>query len=69
MRSYAGVDYNSPYLIVKSVVSYPTPPQRERGGFVKIFPFGLAHSYLSANFQTTNRKRRIKEKGEERGKG
>ncbi len=31
MGTYAGVDYNSPYLTVNSVVSYPLPLQRERG--------------------------------------
>jgi hypothetical protein len=40
MGPYAGVDYNSPYLIVKSVVSYPVLPQRERGGVGKIAPIG-----------------------------
>jgi hypothetical protein len=35
-----GVDYNLPYLIVNSVVSYPPPLQRERGGVGKISPLG-----------------------------
>jgi hypothetical protein len=37
----AGVDYYySPYLIVYSLVSYPPPRQREKGGVEKIFPVG-----------------------------
>jgi hypothetical protein len=45
---YDGVDYNSPYLIVKSAIH---PHYKERGGLGKISPFGWAHLYLSANFQ------------------
>jgi hypothetical protein len=37
---YAEVDHNSPYLIVNSVVSYPFPLQRERGGEGNISPIG-----------------------------
>ncbi len=33
---YVGVDYNSPYLIVNSVASFPPLIQRERGGVGKI---------------------------------
>jgi hypothetical protein len=40
MGSLAGVDFDSPYLIVNSVVSYPLPLQRERGGKGKISPIG-----------------------------
>jgi hypothetical protein len=41
MGPYAGVDYyNSPNLIVNSVVSQPAPQQRERGGVGKTFPVG-----------------------------
>jgi hypothetical protein len=40
MGPYAGVDYNSPYLIVNSVVSYLPPLQRGRGGVGKISPIG-----------------------------
>jgi hypothetical protein len=40
MGPYAGVDYNSPYLIVKFVVSYPPALQRDRGGVGKISPIG-----------------------------
>ncbi len=40
MDPYAGVDYNSPYLIVNSVVSYSPPLQRKRGGVGKISPIG-----------------------------
>jgi hypothetical protein len=43
---------NSPYLIVNSVVSYPSPLQRERGGVGKISLISLVlHLFLSANFQ------------------
>jgi hypothetical protein len=52
MGSYAGVDCNSPYLIVNSVVTYPPPLQRERGGVRKIYPIGGAHLYLSAFSKT-----------------
>ncbi len=48
---YAGVDHNSPYLIVNTVVSYPPPQQRERGGVGTISPIGWEHFYLSAYFQ------------------
>jgi hypothetical protein len=37
---YAGVDYNSLDLIVNSVVSYPPPIQRDRGGVGKISHIG-----------------------------
>ncbi len=47
MGPYAGVDYNSPYLIVHFVVSYPPPLKRKRDGVVS----GWVHLYLSANFQ------------------
>jgi hypothetical protein len=40
MGAYEGVDYNSAYLIVNSVVSYPPPQQKERGGVGKISPIG-----------------------------
>jgi hypothetical protein len=30
MGPYAGVDYNSPYLIVNSIVSYPPPNTTEK---------------------------------------
>ncbi len=36
MGPYAGVDSNSPYLIV----SYPSSLQREKGGVGKISPIG-----------------------------
>ncbi len=58
--TYAGVDYNSPYLTVNSVVSYPPLLTRERGEVWKISPIGWAQLYLSANFQNTST-----EKGEE----
>jgi hypothetical protein len=32
MGPYAGVDYNSPYRIINSIVSYPSSLQREKGG-------------------------------------
>ncbi len=38
MEPYVGVDYNSPYLIVNSVVIYPPLLHRERGGVGKITP-------------------------------
>jgi hypothetical protein len=38
MDPYDGVDYNSPYLTVNSVVSYSPPLQRDRGGVGKISP-------------------------------
>ncbi len=67
MGPYDGVDYNSPYLIVKSVVSYPVPPQKERGGIEQISPIGWAHWYHLLISKTTNWKI---EKGEGReGKG
>jgi hypothetical protein len=53
MWPYVGVDYNPPYLIVNSVVSYPPPLQRKRGGVEKISPLGGGHLYLSANFQNS----------------
>ncbi len=40
---YAGVDYNSPYVIVNSVVSHQPPLQREMDRMGKISPIGLAH--------------------------
>ncbi len=66
MGPYARVDDNSPYLIVNSVVSYTSPLQNLSSGVGKISPVGLAHLHLSANFQTTNRKRESMEKGEGR---
>jgi hypothetical protein len=48
---YVRFDHNSPYLIVNTVVSYPPPQQRERGGVGKISPLGWEHLYMSANFQ------------------
>ncbi len=39
-EKHAGVDYNPSYLIVNSIVSYPPPLQRERGGVGKISPIG-----------------------------
>jgi hypothetical protein len=38
-------------IIYNSVVRYPPPLQRERGGVEKISLIGWAHLYLSANFQ------------------
>jgi hypothetical protein len=64
---YAGVDYDSPYLIVNSVVSYPPPLQRGRGGVGKISPIGWAHLYLSANFK--NNKYICKGRGSKEGRG
>ncbi len=54
MRPYAGVDYNSSYLIVNSIVSYsppsiPTTKGKEWSG--KTSPISWAHLYLSSNFQ------------------
>jgi hypothetical protein len=66
MGPYEGVDYNSPCLKVNSVVSYPSPLQRERGGVGRITPVGSTHLYLSGYFETTNRKRESTEKGEGR---
>ncbi len=54
MGPYVGVDHKSPYVIASSVVSYPPPLQRERGGVGKISPIGWAHLHLSANFQNRN---------------
>jgi hypothetical protein len=51
MGPYAGVDYNSPYLLVFSVVGFLSPPISEKGGVTKISPIGRAHLYLSDNFQ------------------
>jgi hypothetical protein len=65
-RTQAGVDFNSPFLIVNSVVSYPSPLQTERGRLGKISPICWAHLYWSANFQ--NRfllcKHKCREEGE-----
>jgi hypothetical protein len=48
----------SPYLIVDSEFSFPSPLQRERSGRVgKVSPIGWAHSYLSAINGATNSKR------------
>jgi hypothetical protein len=46
MGHYAGVDYNSLYLIVNSIVSYPPQQHRETGGGGKI-----SHICMSGNFQ------------------
>ncbi len=54
---YAGVDYESSYLIVNSVVSYLPPLTRERGEMGKISPISWAHLYLSTNFQNTSTKK------------
>jgi len=43
MGPYAVVDYNSPYLIINSGVSYPHPLQRKRCGVGKFSPIGWAH--------------------------
>ncbi len=52
MDPYAGVDYNSPYLTVNSIVSYSPPLQRERGGVGKISPIGFKNICIwSANSQ------------------
>ncbi len=67
MGPYAGVDYNSLYLIVNSVVSYPPPLQRVRGGVGKISPIGWAHFHLSAYFH--NMLFMSKGKGRVRGRG
>jgi hypothetical protein len=40
MGPYAGVDYNSSYLKVNSVVSYPPPLQRD--GVEKISPINIS---------------------------
>ncbi len=47
MGPNARVDYNSPYLIVSSVVSYPSP----------ISPIGWGHLHLSANFQNNKKEK------------
>jgi hypothetical protein len=62
MGPYARVDYNSVYIIVNFVVSYPPPLQREMGGLGKISPISWAHLRIS---RTTNRKRESTEKGRE----
>ncbi len=62
---FARVDYYSLYLIVNSVVSYPPPLQRERGGVEKMSPIGWAHFHLSANFQKNKIKRRVRRRGRE----
>ena len=56
---YAGVDYNSNYLIVYFIVSYPPPQQRS---------LLLAEHFCICLliFKTTNRKRESMEKGEDR---
>ncbi len=50
MGPFAGVNYNSPYFIVNSVVSYPPPQHREKGGVGKISSIGWAYLYQSAKF-------------------
>jgi hypothetical protein len=50
MGPKAGVDYNSPYLMVNSVVSYPPPLQRGRGGVGKI-----SRTFVSAYFMPLSR--------------
>jgi hypothetical protein len=40
MGPIAGVDYNSRYLIINSVVRYPPPLQMERGAVGKISSIG-----------------------------
>ncbi len=67
MGTYAEVDYNSLYLIVNSVASYPPQIQRERVGVGKITLSGWAHLHLSANFQNNQQKKG--EYGEGEGKG
>jgi hypothetical protein len=63
----AGVDSNSPYLKVNSVVSYLHPPlQRERGGAGKIFLLAELICICLLVYKTTNRKR---ERGEGEGRG
>ncbi len=47
MGPYARFDYNSPYLIVNALVSYPPPLQRERNEVEKIKHI----LYPSADFQ------------------
>ncbi len=67
MGLYAGVDFNSPYLIVNSIVSYPTPPlQKERDIVGKISPIGWAHLYLLISKTGLLCKHKT-EKGEGRG--
>ncbi len=70
MGPYSGVDYDSPYLIVNSIVSYPTPLQRERGEVGKISPYWLSNEHVCMCLlipKTTLRKRESTEKGEGRG--
>ncbi len=52
MGPYAGVDYNSPYQIVNSAVSYPPPLYKDKGWNGEISPIGWAQLYLSAYLQT-----------------
>jgi hypothetical protein len=59
MGPYAGDDYNSSFLIVTFVVSYPPLLQRERGGVGKI------SLYLPASFQNNN----MGKKGDGGGEG
>ncbi len=66
MGPYEGVELNSPYLKVNSVVCYLSPLQGERGEVGKISPIGSAHFYLSAYFQ--NNKLEKGEYGEGGGK-
>jgi hypothetical protein len=46
MEPYVGVDYNSPYLIVNSAVSYPPPPPPTKGKGWS----GEAHARADFNF-------------------
>jgi hypothetical protein len=69
MGLYTGVDYDSPYLIVNSVVRYPLPLQRERGRAERSLPL-VEHSFISLLIsKTTNRSRKRDggRGGEERG--
>ncbi len=66
MGLYAGVDYNSTYFIVNSVVSYPPPTTRVKGWSGEDLSYWYICICLLISI-TTNRKRESTEKGEGRG--
>jgi hypothetical protein len=66
---YAGIDYNSPYLIVNSVVSYPPPPPPTKGKewSREDLSYWLSTFVFSANFQNNKYEKGVG--GREGGKG
>jgi hypothetical protein len=68
MGPYAGVDYNSLYLIVNSVVSYAPPLQRGKVWSGKHLSYWLSTFVARLLISMiTNRKRKSTKKGKGRG--